>query len=142
MRSILTILVLVASVNVWALPPDAVQLRDERAMMQAVFSHILTPVDRRSCDLKVKTGKLKVADMILSHTLWSVQAPREGVEKKPGFACGEGADALGFRDCHLTSAESIRIPGEPEGWSRTLLFKYNKDKKLVLRKSFKCLDVP
>jgi len=130
------------SASAWALPPDAVQLNEDREMLKAIFAHLQAPVDGRSCELKPASGKLKVADLVFNYTLWSLQKNREGVEKRPALACGESQDAAGYRECYLTAAEKIQLPGEPEGWSRTLLFKFNKQKKKVSAASFRCVDVP
>lgn len=130
------------SLTAAALPPDSERFDEERDMLRAVFAHLQTKVDGRACDLKSASSPLQVADLILSYTLWSTQSPREGVERRPSFGCSDSSDGAGYRDCYLTAGEKIELPGEPEGWSRSLLFRYSKQKKNVLAKSFRCLDVP
>lgn len=137
------ILALATAISTHALPPDAKSLDAEREMLRALFQLMQKPVDGRACDLKPAAGTLKVSDLVFSYVLWSAQKEREGVERVPGLGCREGSEnTAGERECWLTAAEKIRRPGEPEGWSRTLLFRYHPQKKKIVPGSLRCVDVP
>lgn len=46
------------------------------------------------------------------------------------------------QNCKLSFGESIRLPNEPEGWSRILMFTYDYQKSAIDKNSFRCLDIP
>lgn len=139
------VFLILASASAHAYPPDSKLLDREREILRELFANLSAPVDTKACDLKPKAGaRVKVSDLILGYVVWSTQKDRDGVTKKPRLGCQASSNGLSgaMETCNLTAGESIKIPGEPEGWSRSLIFEYDTAKKKIPPKSFRCLDVP
>ena len=113
--------------------PDLVEKKN---IINSLFSAIDAPVQSKNCDLKPRIGKkLLVADMLLDFILLNSRPSEDGILKTSRLECRQN-------ECELTSSEKISLPGQPEGWGRSLVFKFDPVKKKIDMNSLKCVDVP
>ncbi len=114
----------------------------EREIVNSLINHQAENVDIEACNLK----NARVIDF-LTHFIVLASSPEvEGRKKTFVLNCEDRAKSkrkyADKYNCYLKVGEAIRLPNEPEGWQRLLLFNFDFQKKQVKPKDFRCVDIP
>ncbi len=113
----------------------------EREVLSSLLKQSDETVDTKPCNLK----NARVSDFI-SHFIILASLPEvEGRKKALALHCEPPESKLKYSDkynCFLKAGEAIRLPNEPEGWERRLLFSFDYKLRKVVPKEFRCLDIP